>query len=242
MWVAIVVAAGEGRRMGFKKQFLDLAGRSMWLRSAEAMLAGGADEIVVVASAADVARMEEEARHAQLAVHFALGGATRHESVVSGVKRALERMAAGGADLAHSALAVHDAARPFVSAEDVRRVFEAAMRCGGAVLGSPCRDTVKRVASGWVQETIPRDELFLAETPQALRADLAPSVYLERTYAADEAPTDDSGAMEAAGVPVVAVTSMAYNGKITTPADLDYARFLALERWGRPEHADWTRV
>ncbi|WP_206830628.1 IspD/TarI family cytidylyltransferase [Alicyclobacillus fructus] len=242
MWVAIVVAAGEGRRMGFKKQFLDLAGRPMWLRSAEAMLAGGADEIVVVASSGDVSRMRDEARAAGRDIRFAEGGETRHASVVSGVKLALDLVAHRAHDLRRSAFAIHDAARPFVSAEDVRRVFEAALEAGGAVLGSPCRDTVKRVEGGWVRETVPRDKLFLAETPQAIRADLARTVYLERRYAAEEAPTDDSGAMEAAGIRVMAVASTAYNGKITTPADLDYARWLAGERWGRPEHADRTRV
>ncbi|AEJ44950.1 IspD/TarI family cytidylyltransferase [Alicyclobacillus acidocaldarius] len=242
MWVAIVVAAGEGRRMGFKKQFLDLAGRPMWLRSVEAMISGGADEIVVVASPGDVHRMQEEARVAGRELHFAEGGETRHASVVSGVKCALELMARHQVDPARSAFAIHDAARPFVAEEDVRRVFEAAIRFGGAVLGTPCRDTVKRVEGGLVQETVPRDNLFLAETPQAIRADLVSRVYLERPYSADDSPTDDSGAMEAAGVPVVAVTSTAFNGKITTPADLDYARWLARERWGRAEHADWTRV
>ncbi|WP_062309723.1 IspD/TarI family cytidylyltransferase [Alicyclobacillus sendaiensis] len=242
MWVAIVVAAGEGRRMGFKKQFLDLAGRPMWLRSVEAMIRGGADEIVVVASSADVDRMREEAGGVGLEIHFAEGGETRHASVVSGVKRALELVARHRVDAARAAFAIHDAARPFVAEEDVRRVFEAAARAGGAVLGSPCRDTVKRVEGGFVQETVPRDKLFLAETPQAIRADLVSRVYLERHYGSEDAPTDDSGAMEAAGVPVVAVASTAFNGKITMPADLDYARWLARERWGRAEHADRTRV
>ncbi|WP_326832524.1 IspD/TarI family cytidylyltransferase [Alicyclobacillus mali (ex Roth et al. 2021)] len=243
MWVAIVVAAGEGRRMGFKKQFLDLAGRPMWLRSAEAMIGGGADEIVVVASSADVERMRGEAQEAGRDLHFVEGGETRHASVVSGVKRALELMASRGASPRQTAFAIHDAARPFVAEEDVRRVFEAALQAGGAVLGSPCRDTVKRVDGGWVRETVPRDGLFLAETPQAIRADLAPKVYLERRYSADESPTDDSGAMEAVGVPVFAVASTAFNGKVTTPADLDYARWLARERWGRAEgYAHRTRV
>ncbi|GLG02572.1 2-C-methyl-D-erythritol 4-phosphate cytidylyltransferase [Alicyclobacillus hesperidum subsp. aegles] len=243
MYLAIVVAAGEGRRMGFKKQFLDLAGRPMWLRSAEAMLAGGAERVVVVTGEADVTRMREEwaVYGCDDRISFVQGGATRHESVTAGMRALLAMVSETGFYIRETVAAVHDGARPFVQAEDVVRVYTAAAEHGGAVLGKPCRDTVKWVEGQHVERTISRDKLFLAETPQAIRGD-----WIQQAYFGDlplASPTDDSSLMEALGIPVAAVESNSYNGKVTTPADLAYAEWLANRLWGSLEdHANRIRI
>ncbi|EPZ45898.1 IspD/TarI family cytidylyltransferase [Alicyclobacillus acidoterrestris] len=232
MLFAIVVAAGQGRRMGFKKQFLQLAGRPMWTRSVEAMLAGGAQRVAVVASAEDIPQMrgtlEEVAWNERCAV--VQGGPTRHASVAAGMRYIYDTVLEIGLDLREVLVAVHDAARPFVSRDDVIRTYDAARPSGAAILGRSCRDTVKWRTDQYVDHTVPREQLFLAETPQVVRGDLIYSAYLEDSSV--ESPTDDSALLESLGYRVACVESTAYNGKVTTPADLDYAAWLASKLWG----------
>ncbi|WP_157071093.1 IspD/TarI family cytidylyltransferase [Alicyclobacillus acidiphilus] len=235
MRFAIVVAAGQGRRMGFKKQFLNLAGKSMWLRSTEAMLCSGVSHVIVVASEEDWPRMESEISTLDnpARVRLTRGGATRHDSVVAGmqvVRGLLEAMALPPSE---ALVAVHDAARPFVSIADVDQVFEQAAVHGGALLGRYSRDTVKWVQDDRVDRTIPRERVFLAETPQVVRGD-----FIEQAYFAQEvsdSPTDDSAILESLGVKVACVESTGYNGKVTTPSDLDYAQWLSIRLWGNVE-------
>jgi 2-C-methyl-D-erythritol 4-phosphate cytidylyltransferase len=114
---------------------------------------------------------------------------------------------------------VHDAARPFASAELVDRVLDALADADGAVPGVPVADTVKRVGGGAVLETLERSELRAVQTPQAFRAEA-----LRRAYAgaAGEiaAATDCAQLVERAGGRVVVVEGEAANAKITAPDDL----------------------
>lgn len=236
MRFAIVVAAGQGRRMGYKKQFLDLEGWPMWLRSVEAMFLGGAENVIVVAGADDL----EELRHANMAwshrerTHFTLGGETRHESVTSGVRYIMEEVRKRSLDVQRILIAIHDAARPFVSADDVNQTFMAASRTGAALLGHYCRDTVKWVEDDCAKRTLPREQLFLAETPQVIRGDGIYQAYIANPVTT--APTDDSALFESLGMTVTCVESTSYNGKVTTPADLEFAQWLAKKLWGSAEH------
>ncbi|WP_284199391.1 IspD/TarI family cytidylyltransferase [Alicyclobacillus sacchari] len=166
---------------------------------------------------------------------------TRHDSVTAGIRALVAWGDETGVDIRETVVAVHDGARPFVQAEDVARVFSAAAEHGGAVLGKPCRDTVKWVEGQRVERTISRDKLFMAETPQAIRGDWIQQAYFGDGFIAS--PTDDSAVMEARGIPVAAIESSGYNGKVTTPADLAYAEWLANRLWGSLEnHADRIRI
>lgn len=237
---AIVVAAGQGRRMGFKKQFIDLAGRPMWLRSVEAMLQGGAMHVTIVAGVDDVQSMTDVLDDVgmQLTCTVVAGGDSRHASVVAGVRHIFTTVEQMSVESHSLLIAVHDAARPFVAAKDVERVYFEAEQRGAAILGRFCRDTVKWVEAEKVVRTLPREQLFLAETPQVIRGDLAERVYLDEAsddtvvgHSPVSAPTDDSSLLEALGVGVACVESTSHNGKVTTPDDLEYATWLAKKLW-----------
>lgn len=226
--------------MGFKKQFIDLCGRPMWLRSIDAMLQGGARHVTVVTGADDMASMTSVLVDVGMMSNctVVVGGNTRHGSVVAGVRHIFTQARQTVSGDGSVFIAVHDAARPFVSAGDVEQVYLEAEQSGAAILGRYCRDTVKWVEEKKVLRTLPRDQLFLAETPQVIRGDLAKRVYLPGT-AGDScledlevaAPTDDSSLLEAIGIEVVCVESTSHNGKVTTPDDLQYATWLASKLW-----------
>jgi 2-C-methyl-D-erythritol 4-phosphate cytidylyltransferase len=129
---------------------------------------------------------------------------------------------------------VHDAARPLVDAALVGRVVEAATRHGAAVPCIPVPDTVKRVgATGMVEETVPRDMLRLAQTPQGFTAEVLRRAHdAAHDRARDDATrpgglaTDDVALVERLGLPVVAVAGSRRNFKITDPGDLRVAEAL----------------
>jgi 2-C-methyl-D-erythritol 4-phosphate cytidylyltransferase len=216
---ALVLGAGRGERLALAvpKAFVPLAGRPLLAHALEALLACEAIERVVPVVPSEwcgrlAGVLGPTARHVKLAVAVA-GGATRQDSLAAGLA-ALPR------DFA--LVAVHDAARPFVSAEAIARVIAAARAHGAALLAAPAPDTIKRVRGGVVVETPPRDECFAAQTPQVFRADwLREGV--EKAAAEGRVATDCSQLVEALGVRVHVVEGDAGNRKITDAADLAWA-------------------
>jgi 2-C-methyl-D-erythritol 4-phosphate cytidylyltransferase len=212
---AVVAAAGDGRRLGHErpKAFVKLGGRPLLAHAIELFEAHPRVERMVVVVPED---WEEPAT--LLADELAAG---KVAAAVSGGPTRAESVAAGLAEVAPSATAVlvHDAARPFASAELVDRVLDALVGADGSVPGVPLADTVKRVGGGAVLETLERSELRAVQTPQAFRAEA-----LRRAYAgaAGEiaAATDCAQLVERAGGRVVVVDGEAANAKITTPDDL----------------------
>lgn len=214
----IIVAGGRGDRMGTArpKQLLDLGGRSILRRSLEAFDQHPIVSHIVVVLPEDLvpegpALVGATARPCRIVA----GGLRRQDSV----ERGFDAMPPE-ADV----ILIHDAARPFASADLIERVVRDAERVGAAVPAVPSRDTVKRVdlADHLVRETIPRDEIWLAQTPQAFRREvLAEAVALGR---AGHTATDEAMLVERAGRPVSVVAGDERNIKITTPADLAAAR------------------
>jgi len=211
--VAIILAAGSGERLGADdpKAFVALGGRSLlgWAASAAAGC-GAVDALVVVVPAGAEARAAGEVPDGK-PVTVVAGGATRQSSC---------RAAIGALPDGVTAVAVHDAARPFASSE----LFAAALAGlrdgvdGVVPLLSPV-DTVKRVREGAVIATEPREELGLAQTPQAFR--LAAFVDAHERAEGDGVDlTDDAAVLERAGYRVVAIPGEPANAKITSPADL----------------------
>ncbi len=220
--VALIPAAGLGTRFhdAGPKALVRLAGRPFLLHALERLAASGRVDRAVVA----VSPGHEAAFGAALAGFDAIpvtttpGGETRRDSVVAAWR------ASGAAD--DDLLCVHDAARPLVDPGDVAAVVDAAAEHGAALAGSPVTDTVKRVRDGVVVETVPRQELFAAATPQVMRAGL-----LREAVAAGLADaTDDVELLERRGVRVRAVVTSRWNVKITYPEDLARAEvWLAAE-------------
>ena len=217
---AVVVAAGEGRRMGAErpKQFLPLGHRAVFLHSLEFFLhLPEAERVCLVLG--EQALDGEPARAARtLAAHWgkplllAGGGARRQDSALAGL-RALPPET--------DIVLVHDAARPFPPIGATREAIAAARQCGGAILASPATDTVKEVgASGLrIERTLDRSRLWMAQTPQVFRfADLLSAMETAERDGVDL--TDEAMAFERLGREVRIVPSTIANLKITIPADL----------------------
>jgi len=214
--VAIIVAAGRGERLGGEtpKALVDLAGRSMLRRSAEALAACAEVNALVVVAPSGFERIAgDEVFGTGKLRAVVTGGATRQDSVRAGLARTTDR---------DSVVLVHDAARPFVDAEVVARVLEGVRAHGAAIPVGPVVDTIKRVKAGRIGATVDRDALGAAQTPQGFDRKGLLAAYA-RAARAGVALTDEAMAMEQAGLPVAAVPGSARNFKITTPDDLNRA-------------------
>ena len=210
---AIIAAGGTGRRLGadVPKQLLVVGGVPILQRSVEAFLSHPQVSDVVVALPSSMAASPPEWLKG---VRVVAGGDSRQASVAN----AFDEVSS-----ASDVVLVHDAARPFVSGEVISRAIAAAAAHGAAIVAVPVSDTVKRIADGDViTETIPRDEVFLAQTPQAFRRSiLEEAVALGRSGVEG---TDEAALVERAGHRVRVVSGEASNVKITTATDLDVAR------------------
>ena len=222
---AIVPAAGSGSRMGVSrpKQYLPLLGKPL-IHHSLAVLCGAPeiDAVYVVLSVGDTewGRHDWRALGPKLVPLFC-GGATRADSVLGGL-RAISR----DADPTDWVL-VHDAARPCLAPWHIEKlVRELAHDEVGGLLGVPVADTLKR-ADGHrrVLETVPRDSLWQAQTPQMFR-----HVMLRRALEAATDVTDEASAIEAAGLHPKLVEGDATNLKVTYPLDLHLAEWILTHR------------
>lgn len=213
----ILAAGGSGVRAGTAKQWLVLAGETVLRRAARALAECAAvDEIVAVVPPGDEGRGAEAMTGLGKPARAVSGGAARADSVRNGLA------AAEGAAI----VLVHDAARPFATADLAARVAEAAARDGAALAAIPVTDTVKRASGGSlprVAETLDRRSLWLAQTPQGFRRDLLLRAYEAAGAAASDA-TDECALVERLGVPVTLVPGDPGNFKITGPGDVARAR------------------
>jgi 2-C-methyl-D-erythritol 4-phosphate cytidylyltransferase / 2-C-methyl-D-erythritol 2,4-cyclodiphosphate synthase len=214
---AVVVAAGEGLRAGpgAPKAWRLLASRPMVRWSVEGLILAGADEVVVVV-AADRMAAAGDALQGLDAWRAVAGGKTRAQSVQAGL--------AALACKADQPVLVHDAARPFVTRLHVDRLLAALGSADGAIPALPVPDTLKR-GEGLVAETISREGLWRAQTPQAFRLDCLTAAYAQ--WPAGEEPTDDAGVVERAGGRVALVPGDPMLMKLTWPEDFLMAEQLA---------------
>lgn len=216
----VLTAAGASRRFGgdTSKVLLRLGGVPVLVRAARAFReALGPTPTVVTARAEDLDALTALVRRepALAGAVVVEGGATRQASVARGVA-ALPP----GLDV----VLVHDAARPLVTADLVRRVAEAAARDGAAAPALPVRDSVHRVGpDGRLVGSLAREDLRAVQTPQAARAPLLRAA-LEAAEARGLEATDEVALLVAAGVPVTPVPGDEDNLKLTVPADLARAR------------------
>ena len=219
---ALIVAAGRGSRFGgpLPKQYTQLGGQTVLRHSLEAFRATtGINQLRVVIGSGDETHYEAAVAGLGLPAPV-LGGATRQQSVLNG----LEVLAMAPPDF----VAIHDAARPFVRPVDIQACLDAAATPGiiGAVLGVRLADTLKRVDDGAIRETVPRANLWRAQTPQVFRfAALLEAHRAVASLGASEASalTDDAAVAERAGLRVVMVPGSDDNSKITTNDDLRHA-------------------
>ena len=202
---AILVAAGSGSRFGAErpKQFSPVAGQPV-IRHAAAALAREVSLLQPVGEAAPIGEALAGIRHLRVVP----GGATRQASVLAG----LEALAPHAPDI----VLVHDAARPFVPPGCIPALLAALEAVPGAIPAVAVADTLKRGRDGRILETVPREGLWRAQTPQAFRFPLL----LDLHRGAAEGATDDASILEAAGHAVALVPGHDDNIKLTYPEDL----------------------
>jgi 2-C-methyl-D-erythritol 4-phosphate cytidylyltransferase/2-C-methyl-D-erythritol 2,4-cyclodiphosphate synthase len=215
---AIIAAGGRGARFGGAqpKQLLMLGGRPILQRSIDAFLQSGRVDDVVVALPPDVAADPPAYLRAVPRVRVVAGGARRQDSVANAFAAAAAR-----ADI----VIIHDAARPFVTAPLIERTIDAAIEHGAAIAALQATDTVKRGdASRVIRGTLPRNEIFLAQTPQAFRTAVLRDALALASSSTDA--TDEAMLAEQAGHPVRLVEGDPRNLKITTAEDFEMAERL----------------
>ena len=209
---ALIVAAGRGQRFGgnLPKQYAPLRGEMLLRRTLRAFCAHPGITRVLVAIHPDDAVIFAEAAKGLPQVSAVHGGAARQDSV----RRGLEALATTAPDV----VLIHDGARPMVSAALIDSVIAALALADGAVPALPVIDTLKRVdGTGAVGETVSRENLARAQTPQGFR--YSSILNAHRTFAG-EALTDDAAVLERAGQRVVTVPGDETNIKVTTMDDL----------------------
>ncbi len=214
----ILPAAGASRRFRdrhYKKPFVPLGDRAVWLHAAEKFLARNdiAQSFIVVAND-DVEWFREKfaANLMILGIQVVRGGATRCESVAKALAHVRD-------DVEY--VCVHDAARPVVSELWLDELFAAAEKTGAAIPACPVTQTLKRVGNDHrIEATVPRDGLWQAQTPQVFRRELLQQAYANRP---NDQATDDAALVEQLGHPITVVRGSALNIKITTREDLKIA-------------------
>jgi 2-C-methyl-D-erythritol 4-phosphate cytidylyltransferase len=220
----IIVAAGEGRRVGapIGKVYLSIGGRVLLLRTLDQFFrATKVKNLIIVVAEQDLARCQSLLRSDPQAREqswiLQTGGSSRQKSV----HRGLEKVSSDC-----EVVVIHDGARPFVSPELIDRVIEEAQARKAVVVGVPVRDTIKLISGDrQILSTPARDCLWEIQTPQAFER----SLILEAHQAAqrnDQDATDDASLVERLGKPVYLINGERTNIKITLPEDLLFAEAL----------------
>lgn len=208
---ALVLAAGSGQRMklGYNKVFYELANGKTVLDQTLSLFQEDdrCKQIVLVCSTNDIMRISSQYVSGKVVV--VLGGETRQESVYNGLKAVHEEN-----------VLIHDGARPWVSKKSIDALLEKLEEHPACLLMVPAKDTVKVVEKGVVKETLKREQLWMAQTPQAFDTRLIISCYKRAADLGIQA-TDDAQVVElTCDMPVLCVKGSYENIKITTKEDV----------------------
>jgi 2-C-methyl-D-erythritol 4-phosphate cytidylyltransferase len=228
--IVIIPAAGLGTRMASaskakrpapSKQFTEINGVPILVHTIRKFVSvPQVGEIVIALRKPEMAQTEDRLKKeiGSKRLRVVEGGEHRQESVTN----ALAAISAAPDDL----ILVHDAVRPFVDADIIGNVIQAAQKYGAAIAGLPAVDTVKQVertAEGAIiTSTIPRERVVLAQTPQGFRYDVLKKAF-DEAIADGFTGTDEASLVERSGREVAVVMGSTRNIKITTPADLELA-------------------
>ncbi|HZZ28713.1 MAG TPA: 2-C-methyl-D-erythritol 4-phosphate cytidylyltransferase [Pirellulales bacterium] len=227
-FAVILAAAGKSTRFrdkNYKKPFAPLEGRAVWLHSAEKFLnRSDVPQLILVISPEDREYFQSKfaANAAILGINVVDGGAERADSIQKALEKVKPEI---------EFIAVHDAARPCIANEWIDEIFAAAAKSGAAIPAIPVGNTLKRVSGGVIVETVSRDGLWEAQTPQVFRRDILLKAYAQR---GGFVATDDAQLVERLGQKVNIVPGSALNLKITARADLRLAE-LAIKALPKPK-------
>ncbi len=220
-FAVIIAAAGKSTRFTKnhrKKPFVELKGRAVWLRSAELFV--NRDDVaqtLVAVSPDDMEWFKDKFRPnlAFMDVEIVEGGNERADTVQNALARVRSDI---------EFVAIHDAARPLLVNEWIDRIFEAATRTNAAIPAVPVTATLKRInEQHQIIETVPREEIWMAQTPQVFMRQLLLDAYAQR---GEINATDEACLLEQFGHPVSIVPGSPMNIKITTGDDFRMAEAL----------------
>ena len=216
---AIILAAGSGSRFGEKKQFKELNGKPIWFYSLNTFIQSeSVDELILVIPNDSLETLKQSQVFTSLNktnnIKLVSGGESRKDSVFNGlkvVKKAID------------IVCIHDAARPFIKASYIKHSVEACSEFDGAIIAIPSVDTVKKVDKQIIKNTIDRESLWMAQTPQTFKKD-------KLLYAIKNSShlniTDESMLMEEANFKVKLIEGDQSNFKITNEIDWELAKVM----------------
>jgi 2-C-methyl-D-erythritol 4-phosphate cytidylyltransferase len=223
MVYALIVAGGRGVRLKSPrpKQYLLLAGAPILTRTLQAFGACDCiDRIILVVPPADIAFCQKAViapARLNKGVHVVAGGVRRQNSVYNGL---------AAIEIDDSIVAIHDGVRPLVTPETIAACVDAAGVHGACIPGVPAWETLKQVSvSGIIESTLPRERVWLAQTPQVFRTGIIRAAH-EQARQEGYLGTDDAGLVERLGQEVRMVLGHRRNIKITTREDLAMAEAL----------------
>ena len=218
---AVIVAAGTSKRMndGVDKLAVQLSGKPLlaWtisrFESAEII-----DEIIVVTKKDEIAKVREMTKSEgfRKVTSVVKGGAYRQQSAQNGLN---------AVSTDSKVVLIHDGARPLIRTSDIKRIVESAKETGAALLAVPSKDSVKEVQDGIVKKTLPRESIWLAQTPQGFRKEL-----LQEAFSSAEKEgyigTDEASLVERIGKDVAIVEGHSSNIKVTVTPDIGVVQSL----------------
>ena len=224
---AIIAAAGKGIRMQntLRKQYIEIAGFPILCHTLKAIDAcSSVNEIILVVPKEEIdfagyniiSRISLSKK-----INLVAGGAERRDSVYNGILAVKNT---------NSLLLIHDGVRPFIRPEQIEACISAAKDSGASIMGVPVHDTIKNVNnSGMVNKTLPREKIWLAQTPQVFKYSIIKDA-LENAIKSNYSGTDDAFFVENMGISVKMVKGSNLNIKITTKEDLELAQVILKHR------------
>ena len=216
---AIILAAGSGSRFGEKKQFKKLKGKPIWAYSLYTFIQSNfVDELILVVPIDSLGFLKQSQLFASLSkknsIKLILGGESRKDSVLNGLKAVKKT---------NDIVCIHDAARPFIKPSYIKDSIEACKEFDGAIIAIPAVDTVKKADDQIIKNTIDRESLWMAQTPQAFKKEKL--LYAIKMFSHLNV-TDESMLMEEANFKIKLIEGDYFNFKITNEIDWELAKVI----------------
>ena len=216
---AIILAAGSGSRFGAKKQFKKLNENPIWVYSLNTFIRSECvDELILVIPNDSLETLKKSQAFTSLNkknnIKLVSGGESRKDSVINGL-RVVKK--------ANNIVCIHDAARPFIKISYIKNSIDACSEFDGAIIAVPTVDTVKKVDNNLIKNTINRESLWMAQTPQTFKKEKL--LYAINNFSHLNI-TDESMLMEKANFKIKLIEGDQYNFKITNEIDWELAKFI----------------
>ena len=216
---AIILAAGSGSRFGAKKQFKKLNENPIWVYSLNTFIRSECvDELILVIPNDSLETLKKSQAFTSLNkknnIKLVSGGESRKDSVINGL-RVVKK--------ANNIVCIHDAARPFIKISYIKNSIDACSEFDGAIIAVPTVDTVKKVDNNLIKNTINRESLWMAQTPQTFKK--GKLLYAIKNFSHLNI-TDESMLMEEANFKIKLIEGDQYNFKITNEIDWELAKFI----------------